>query len=166
MSSVKRILTEKKIDKFSQVSSMQPAGDNSIVIVSEKSPALGPPPAGTAGMTIGHEKDKFCDGQRPRRPLWQRMPPFWLFIVSFSLAILQFTFVYFLFFCPETRPSYGSPSSSIAQGSANNSVLEVFQVQTPVHLRASETDGPAANCSVLLMEHSFGFSYGKPFVGK
>jgi len=144
---------------------MHPAGDNSSMIVSEKSPAPAPAPAGTAGITIGHKKDEFCDGQRPRRSLPQRTSAFWLFILSFSLSI-QFTFVYFLFFGPGMRPWHGWLSSSIAPGSANNSVLEVFQVQTPVHLRASGTDGSAANCSVLLMEHSFGFSYGRPFVGK
>lgn len=37
-------------------------------------------------------------------------------------------------------------------------VLEVFQVSAPVGVDEDE-------CTVLLMEHSFGFSYGKPFVG-
>lgn len=37
-------------------------------------------------------------------------------------------------------------------------VLEVFQVNVPVAVDEDE-------CTVLLMEHSFGFSYGKPFVG-
>lgn len=37
-------------------------------------------------------------------------------------------------------------------------VLEVFQVKAPVPV-------DDYRCTVLLMEHSFGFSYGKPFVG-
>lgn len=37
-------------------------------------------------------------------------------------------------------------------------VLEVFQVSAPVGVDEDE-------CTALLMEHSFGFSYGKPFVG-
>lgn len=37
-------------------------------------------------------------------------------------------------------------------------VLEVFQVNTPVPVDDDK-------CTALLMEHSFGFSYGKPFVG-
>lgn len=37
-------------------------------------------------------------------------------------------------------------------------VLEVFQVNAPVAVDEDE-------CNLLLMEHSFGFSYGKPFVG-
>lgn len=40
----------------------------------------------------------------------------------------------------------------------SNGVLEVFQVNAPVAVGGGE-------CTVLLMEHSFGFSYGKPFVG-
>ncbi|KAI1207375.1 uncharacterized protein F4807DRAFT_469395 [Annulohypoxylon truncatum] len=69
------------------------------------------------------------------------------------------------------------------QGSSNapNSpeVLECFQVSQPVlspdglpskstasvGQRAAREDDPDKSCSVLLMDHVFGFSYGKPFVG-
>jgi hypothetical protein len=39
-------------------------------------------------------------------------------------------------------------------------LLDVFQVYTPVHMPQD------VSCEVKLMDHSFGFSYGKPFVGK
>ncbi|CZT45131.1 related to peptide-n4-(n-acetyl-beta-d-glucosaminyl) asparaginase amidase N [Rhynchosporium secalis] len=71
--------------------------------------------------------------------------------------------------------------ATLASPSAN--VLEVFQVHQPIHTPSgvlNETvldDGPSSalppfsgllatgSCETLLMEHSFGFSYGKPFVG-
>jgi len=65
---------------------------------------------------------------------------------------------------------------------APSGVLEVFQVYQPVLTPSGVTDGtvlgdgsentttivPTAandNCELLLMEHSFGYSYGMPFVG-
>ena len=47
-----------------------------------------------------------------------------------------------------------APSTSAA------ALLDVFQVYTPVHMPQD------VSCEVKLMDHSFGFSYGKPFVGK
>jgi len=50
-------------------------------------------------------------------------------------------------------------------------ILEVFQVYKPLadkdtHKYAdNENTISGKQCEVLLMEHSFGFSYGKPFVG-
>jgi hypothetical protein len=71
-------------------------------------------------------------------------------------------------------------SSTLLSPSAG--VLEVFQVYQPVLMNAGEVDhanyrdgssqkaileasGPVSNCTKLLMEYSFGFSYGRPFVG-
>jgi len=65
---------------------------------------------------------------------------------------------------------------------ASSGVLECFQVYQPVFFPSGAVDGtitsdgsentttispaaPASSCEVLLMEHSFGFSYGIPFVG-
>jgi hypothetical protein len=72
--------------------------------------------------------------------------------------------------------------TSTSSAAASPTVLECFQVAPPVltpHGPSQQTtgsDGPqpvldqgnptSASCSVLLMEHSFGFSYGKPFVGE
>ncbi len=47
-------------------------------------------------------------------------------------------------------------------------LLSVFEVHEPVLVPTSSngaTNGASGGCSVLLMEHSFGFSYGVPFVG-
>ena len=72
-----------------------------------------------------------------------------------------------------------APSASVSA----SAVLEVFQVYQPVLTPSGATDetilgngaentttiGQAAansGCEVLLMDHSFGFSYGIPFVGK
>ncbi|KAH8910995.1 hypothetical protein BR93DRAFT_873525 [Coniochaeta sp. PMI_546] len=74
----------------------------------------------------------------------------------------------------------GSPTSSAA--AASPTVLECFQVAPPVltprgaSYQATESDGSevfldAGNsaskevCTVLLMEHSFAWSYGMPFIG-
>lgn len=74
-----------------------------------------------------------------------------------------------------------SPTSSAA--AASPTVLECFQVAPPVltprgaSYQATERDGSevfldAGNsaskeaCTVLLMEHSFAWSYGMPFIGK
>lgn len=52
----------------------------------------------------------------------------------------------------------GGPDQIVVVPALGGKVLEVFQVSAPVDLDENE-------CTVLLMEHSFGFSYGKPFVG-
>jgi hypothetical protein len=92
--------------------------------------------------------------------------------------------------CLLTRHWKGHGDASVTVGLAGNPalstassavVLEVFQVYQPVLTQpaaASKTDlhdgsedkeasaaASAKSCEVLLMEHSFGFSYGKPFVG-
>lgn len=48
--------------------------------------------------------------------------------------------------------------------------LNVFQVYPPVRVGAeflpASYEGRGRECSVVLMEHEFGWSYGKPFVGE
>ena len=53
-----------------------------------------------------------------------------------------------------------------------STVLEVFQVYAPMSTNPqqpidheSSSILSTESCDVLLMEHSFGFSYGKPFIG-
>lgn len=73
-----------------------------------------------------------------------------------------------------------APAASTAP---SGGVLEVFQVYQPIFTTPgasgetaledgldsvapiAQTQG-SGNCEVLLMEYSFGFSYGKPFIGK
>ncbi len=74
-----------------------------------------------------------------------------------------------------------TPTSSASPSST--AVLEVFQVYQPVltpegptaetissdgslNTTTIEPTGNADSCTKLLMEYSFGFSYGRPFVGK
>ncbi|ELR05547.1 hypothetical protein GMDG_07467 [Pseudogymnoascus destructans 20631-21] len=52
----------------------------------------------------------------------------------------------------------GQSDQVVVLPALGDGVLEVFQVNAPVAVDDDE-------CKVLLMEHSFGFSYGKPFVG-
>jgi len=49
---------------------------------------------------------------------------------------------------------------------ASVSVLEVFQVHEPVFTPAGTSDQYGCVYTEVLMEHSFAFSYGVPFVGK
>jgi hypothetical protein len=75
---------------------------------------------------------------------------------------------------------YTVPTPSSASAPA---ILEVFQVYQPVLTPLGATDettlgnggentttiaqaAASSSCEVLLMDHSFGFSYGIPFVGK
>jgi hypothetical protein len=70
----------------------------------------------------------------------------------------------------------------VALATPTSSVLECFQVYQPVLFPAGAVDQTVSNdgtentttiiatnssssCQVLLMEHSFGYSYGMPFVG-
>jgi hypothetical protein len=50
---------------------------------------------------------------------------------------------------------------------ATSSVLEVFQVYQPVLTPSEATDETTSSspCEVLLMQHTFAYSYGQPFVG-
>lgn len=73
--------------------------------------------------------------------------------------------------------------TSTSSAVASPTVLECFQVAPPVltpqgaSYEVTESDGsetfqstgnssPTESCTVLLMEHSFGYSYGMPFIGK
>lgn len=74
---------------------------------------------------------------------------------------------------PPVAKRQASPTSPAA---ASPTVLECFQVAPPVLTPDGATDsdgshstgGSAAkeSCTVLLMKHSFGYSYGMPFIGK
>lgn len=47
--------------------------------------------------------------------------------------------------------------------------MDVFQVYPPVRVGQDflpAREGSRSECSVVLMQHVFGWSYGKPFVGK
>lgn len=47
--------------------------------------------------------------------------------------------------------------------------MDVFQVYPPVRVGQDflpALESPRPECSVVLMQHVFGWSYGKPFVGK
>lgn len=55
------------------------------------------------------------------------------------------------------------PGSSLSIPKAISPVLDVFQVHAPV--LDNKEASPPRECDVLLMEHSFAFSYGQPFVG-
>lgn len=49
---------------------------------------------------------------------------------------------------------------------ASTSVLKVFQVHEPVLTPVEPSDQYGCVYTELLMEHSFAFSYGKPFIGQ
>lgn len=59
---------------------------------------------------------------------------------------------------PNPRP----PRQDVFEASGGNGVLDVFQVYQPIP--SPPNDG--CNSDVLLMEHSFGSSYGAPFIGQ
>jgi hypothetical protein len=73
-------------------------------------------------------------------------------------------------------------SAPVPAATPSSAVLEVFQVYQPVLTPKGVTDETAADngveetttiastseatsCKVLLMDHSFGYSYGMPFIG-
>lgn len=99
---------------------------------------------------VGEKKRRL--GSRTRLPLWAMVS------TSFVLSII----CYLLVPWPTTLnhiPSGGhAPSGNLTQSSLTN----VFQVYQP----PPATPRPAGDqCSIQLMDHDFGFSYGKPFVG-
>ncbi len=55
---------------------------------------------------------------------------------------------------------------SIVARQASSSVLKVFQVHEPVLTPVGPSDQNGCVYAELLMEHSFAFSYGRPFVGQ
>jgi hypothetical protein len=62
---------------------------------------------------------------------------------------------------------YRSLEHPLLQTKASSSLQEVFQVYQPVSLSPKEASVEAGSCDFefLLMDHVFGSSYGKPFVG-
>lgn len=83
----------------------------------------------------------------------------------------------------EPTPVLRRQASSTSSAAASPTVLECFQVAPPVltpdgaSYQATESDGSEVfldagnsasteSCTVLLMEHSFAWSYGMPFIGK
>lgn len=80
-----------------------------------------------------------------------------LFVI---LALLYLTHPSLLLERLLQRPRFVRNSTTTA---SQPEVLEVFQVYPPVAVNGSGSNG--GDCKVLVMEHSFGYSYGKPFVG-
>lgn len=83
----------------------------------------------------------------------------------------------------EPPPTYKRQDTTTSSAAARPTVLECFQVAPPVLMpqgatyQATESGGSEVfldaggqvsgpSCSVLLMEHSFAWSYGMPFIGK
>lgn len=65
------------------------------------------------------------------------------------------------------------PGTELHKNHTSPKPLQCFQVAQPIlgpHGPVQQQDDGAAfhgsPCSIELMQHSFGFSYGKPFVGK
>ncbi|KAK2464387.1 hypothetical protein APHAL10511_003534 [Amanita phalloides] len=58
--------------------------------------------------------------------------------------------------------SFGQKGNILNNESKSTGILDVFQVYKPV---AFQPQGHGCNQELLLMEHEFAFSFGKPFVG-
>ncbi|OBT87167.1 hypothetical protein VE02_04723 [Pseudogymnoascus sp. 03VT05] len=85
----------------------------------------------------------------------------WSFYLRTILSMcLLLAFLYFAFHDAHLARLVrrGGSDQLIVLPAPGNGVLDVFQVSAPVAVGGDE-------CTALLMEHSFGFSYGKPFVG-
>jgi hypothetical protein len=76
-------------------------------------------------------------------------------LACWALAALAFCFTFRV-----AGDAFTPKPLSTRQNVANSSVLEVFQVNPPVLTPAGAT------CEQTLMVHSFGNSYGQPYVGK
>ncbi len=104
-----------------------------------------------------------------------------IWLLTLCLPAIQWDIV------PTTRRTISLVKEAIQYSSATavppSGVLEVFQVHQPVLTSSGIVDettlndgsedttliaqtAPTSSCETLLMEHSFGFSYGIPFVGK
>lgn len=127
-------------------------------------------------------------GFEPRRTsklIWDRP-----LLLSFAACCIGFwIFSDFLVAGHGDQHGVSSASLDLARNAArtpaatpSSSVLECFQVYQPVLFPSGAVDEtlasdglentttiapttPASSCEVLLMDHSFGFSYGIPFVG-
>ncbi len=82
--------------------------------------------------------------------------------------ILSATFFAIAMFCYVMLPrlhitfrGVSFPGNSASSDLSPNSLTEVFQVYRPPAVAPPS----AKQCQVLLMNHTFAFSYGKPFVG-
>lgn len=108
--------------------------------------AISPHPSSKVG-------DLFACEQRKRSP-WSS------YLRLISSVCLVLALLYFAFHDADLGRLVrrGESDQWVVVPTLGGGVLEVFQVNTPV---AVDDD----KCTVLLMEHSFGFSYGKPFVG-
>src|SRR2546429_8557159 len=64
--------------------------------------------------------------------------------------------------CDASTAQYplSSPSKQQTTGANSTTPLDVFQVHKPPPIPASDDE----SCSLLLMQHVFGFSYGMPFI--
>jgi len=69
------------------------------------------------------------------------------------------------FFAPDSWNDLVRSAKSVKHG-VQGGTLEVFQVYKPVP--EPSKGGESSDCAheILLMDHVFGWSYGKPFVGK
>ncbi len=93
---------------------------------------------------------------------WQPASGFRALPVLFSISVLA---VFIVFSLPACLVA-SKLSSPILARQTPNTPLEVFQVHQPVFTpQASSEEGFCVTTNVL-MEHSFGFSFGRPFVGK
>ncbi|OBT63163.1 hypothetical protein VE03_07826 [Pseudogymnoascus sp. 23342-1-I1] len=96
----------------------------------------------------------FSGSEQKRRSPWSSYPRL-ISSVCLILALLYFAF-------HDTHLGRlvrrGESDQLVVVPPLGGRVLEVFQVSAPVAIDEDE-------CTVLLMKHSFGFSYGKPFVG-
>lgn len=96
----------------------------------------------------------FLACEQKRRSTWSSYPR----IVSSACLLFVLLYVTFHDAHLGRLVRRGESDQLVVLPALAEGVLEVFQVNAPVAVDADE-------CKVLLMEHSFGFSYGKPFVG-
>lgn len=96
----------------------------------------------------------FCACEQKRRFPWSSHSR----LISSVWLILALTYFAFHDMHLGRLVRRGESDQLVVVPTLGGRVLEVFQVSAPVGVDEDE-------CTVLLMEHSFGFSYGKPFVG-
>ncbi|CAK7271194.1 hypothetical protein SEPCBS119000_004476 [Sporothrix epigloea] len=121
-------------------------------------------------------------GSRPAQPkrTWRKRALLALPSLGLILSVFLFTSAWRRHvYTPETRSTSfvkradtGSATSTASSATASPTVLEVFMVDTPVLTPNGPTTdkalGPATAdgaVTVTIMEHTFGNSYGQPFVG-
>ena len=87
------------------------------------------------------------------------------FLISFlfTSVVLTFSFQIQSVFGQQDETVLSISSSLAAVGTAptgQHGLLDVIEIDLPVHVPPNADD-----CSMVLMRHSFGSSYGQPFVG-